>query len=65
MVDDLTKAVALYEEHASQVHQPFSHLRDLLLVIRSGRSLCATLGRTDGDLARLEDRAELLRRPLH
>ena len=64
MVEDLTKAVALYEEHPSQVHAVES-CPDLLVVIRAGRSLCTTLGRPDADFAALEMRAQTLRHPLH
>jgi hypothetical protein len=65
MVEGLRAAVELYEQHPTHVHEPLSLLRDLLVCIRAGRCLCATLGRPDRDLADLEYRAEALRRPLH
>jgi hypothetical protein len=64
MVAALRAAVCVYEQHPSQVHEPVSHLGDVLAWIRAGRSLCASLGRSDLDFAVLEDRAEALRRPL-
>ena len=41
----LANAVGLYEGHPSLVHEPTSRLRDLLVFIRSARSLCKTLQR--------------------
>lgn len=35
----LADAVGLYEAHPSHVHEPTSRLRDLLVFIRSARSL--------------------------
>src|SRR4051812_15120061 len=64
-IDALTRAVGIYEQHASEAHGPTSLLLDLLVFIRSMRSLCKTLKRPDDDLRELEDRAEALRRPLH
>jgi hypothetical protein len=61
----LSAAVALYEQHPSYVHEVTGLLRDLLVFIRSTRSLCKTLGRTDDDFAHLEDRAEALHAKLH
>ena len=61
----LTAAVNLYEQHPTQVHEPESHLRDLLVFVRSARSICQTLGQSEDELRELEDRAEALRRPLH
>jgi hypothetical protein len=65
MADGVGVALGVYEQHPAQAHGPLSHLRDLLLWIRAGRSLCATIGRADDDFAALEERAEALRRPLH
>ena len=62
VVQRLDAAVALYEQHPSCVHEPTSHLLDLLAFIRSARSLCKTLKREDDDLRELEGRAEALRR---
>jgi hypothetical protein len=65
MTEGLAAAVDLYELYPSHVHMPASHLPDLLLCIRSGRTLCSALGRPDRDLGALEARAEALRHPLH
>ncbi len=65
MTEGLAAAVDLYEQYPSHVHAPTSHLPDLLLCIRSGRTLCSALGRPDSDLGALEARAEALRHPLH
>jgi hypothetical protein len=68
-IDSMAKAlgivVGVYEQHPSLVHEPVTDFRDVLLWIRAGRNLCATLRRSDADFAALEDRAEALRRPLH
>jgi hypothetical protein len=64
MADALRAAVCAYEQRPSAVHEPLSHLRDVLAWIHAGRSLCASLGRSDLDFAVLEDRVEALRRPL-
>jgi hypothetical protein len=61
----LSAAVVLYERHPSYVHEVSGLLRDLLVFIRSTRSLCKTLGRADDDFAELEGRAEALRAELH
>jgi hypothetical protein len=61
MIDCLAASVALYEEHPSYVQEPTNQLRGLLVLIRSGRSLCKTLARADDDLRDLEQRAEALR----
>lgn len=65
LVSCLAGAVELCETNPSQVHERTSQLRDLLVFIRSARSLCNTLQRPDDDLRGLEDRAEALRQPLH
>ena len=65
MATGLRAATMLYEQHPSQATGHLSHLRELMLLIRVGRSLCATLGQPDHDFAALEDRAEALRRPVH
>jgi hypothetical protein len=65
MTEGLAAAVDLYEQYPSHVHTPASHLHDLLMCIRSGRTLCTALGRPDRDLGALEVRAERLRHPLH
>ena len=65
MTEGLAAAVDLYEHYPSHVHAPTSHLHDLLMCIRSGRTLCSALGRSDRDLGALEARAEALRHPLH
>jgi len=65
VINALTRAVNVYEQHPTAVHEPTSHLRDLLVFIRSTRSICKTLKRPDDDLRELEERAEALRRPLH
>jgi hypothetical protein len=65
LIDALAAAVTTYEQHPSEVHEPTSHLRDLLVFIRLARSLCKTLKRPDDDLRDLGKRAEALRRPLH
>ena len=64
MIEGLAAAVTVYEQHPSHVHRRTSHLGDLLMCIRSGRTLCSNLGRPDGELAALEQRAEALKRPL-
>ena len=61
----LSDAVTLYEAYPTQAQAPTSQLRDLLVFIRSARSLCKTLKRNDDDLRGLEDRAEALRESLH
>ena len=61
----LDDAVSLYEQHPTYVREPDSHLRDVLVFIRSARSLCKTLGDREDELRELEERAEVLRRPLH
>lgn len=61
VVDCLSTAVAIYEQHPSCIHEPTSQLRDLLVFIRSARSLSKTLKRDDEDLRELEERAEVLR----
>jgi hypothetical protein len=58
----LDAAVALYEQHPRFVHEPSSQLRDLLVYIRSTRSLCQTLRLADDALNDLDERAETLRR---
>ena len=65
IVGPLSAALALYEQHPSYVHAVGGLVRDVLVFIRSTRSLCKTLGRPDDDFARLEDRAEALRAKLH
>jgi hypothetical protein len=65
IVGPLSAGVALYEQHPSYVHEVGGLLRDLLVFIRSTRSLCRTLGRRDDDFAQLEARAEALRAELH
>jgi hypothetical protein len=65
MAEALRSAVCAYEQHPSAVHASVGHLCNVLAWIRAGRSLCASLGRSDLDFAKLEDRAEALRRPLH
>ena len=35
MVEWLGAGVSIYEEHPTQVHEPLSHLRDLLVWIRA------------------------------
>jgi hypothetical protein len=65
MTEGLAAAVHLYEQYPSHVHTPASHLLDVLMCIRSGRTLCNALGRPDRDLGALEVRAEALRHPLH
>ena len=62
VVDCLVAAVELYEQHPSCIQKPTSQLRDLLVFIRSARSLSQTLKREDDDLRELEERAEVLRR---
>jgi hypothetical protein len=57
----LTAAVTLYEEHPSYVHEPPAHIRDLLVFIRSARSICQTIKRPHNDLDALESRAAALR----
>jgi hypothetical protein len=57
----LDAAVELYEQNPTCVHEPTSQLRDVLVYIRSARSLCKTLKRPDDDLRALENRAEALR----
>ena len=42
-----------------------SQLHDLLVFIRSARSICKTLKEPDDHLAALEERGESMRRPLH
>jgi hypothetical protein len=54
--------VALYEQNLNCIHEPTSQVLDLLVFIRSARSLSKTLKREDDDLRELEDRAEVLRR---
>ena len=61
VVDCLAAAVELYEQHPSCIQKPTSQLRDLLVFIRSARSLSKTLKREDDDLRELEERAEALR----
>ena len=61
VVQRLDAAVALYEQHPSCVHEPTSQLRDLLVFIRSARSLSQTLKRPDDDLRELAEEAEALR----
>lgn len=61
VVECLSTAVAIYEQHPSCVHEPKSQLRDLLVLIRSARSLSNTLKRPENDLLELEERAEALR----
>ena len=65
MAAALACAVELYEEYPTHVHQPSSHLGDVLACIRVGRRLCVALGRAESQLAALENRAEALQRPLH
>jgi hypothetical protein len=65
VIDALAEAVAVYEQHPSAAHEPTSQLRDLLVFIRSARSLCKTLRQPDDDLRDLENRAEALRPRLH
>ena len=65
VIDGLAAALTLYEQHPSQVHEPSSQLRDLLVFIRSAQSICKTLGQSEAELQELEQRAEGLRRPLH
>lgn len=65
MMKGLRAAMILYEQHPSQATSHLSHLCEMMLLIRVGRSLCAALGRPDIDFAALEHRAEALRRPLH
>jgi hypothetical protein len=65
VVDALSTAADVYEQHPSYAHEPLSQLHNVLLWIRAGRSLCATLGRSDRDFADLESRAEVLAQPLH
>jgi hypothetical protein len=50
----LDAAVALYEQNPSCIQKPTSQLRDLLVFIRSARSLSQTLKREDDDLRELE-----------
>lgn len=61
VVDCLGTAVAIYEQHPSCAHEPMSQLLDLLVFIRSARSLSKMLKREDDDLRELEERAEALR----
>lgn len=61
VVDCLSTAVAIYEQHPSCIHEPTSQLLDLLVFIRSTRSSSKTLKRADDDLRELEERAEALR----
>ena len=42
MIGCLAAAVALYEAHPSYVHEPPARIRDLLVFIRSVRSICQT-----------------------
>lgn len=60
----LVKAVTIYEENPSAVHDAASELRDLLVCIRSTTSLSQTLGRDDRNVRDLERRAEALQLPL-
>lgn len=57
----LCEKVRIYEQHPSCAHDPTSQLLDLLVFIRSARSLSKTLKRQDDDLRELEERAEALR----
>jgi hypothetical protein len=65
VIRTLDAAVGLYEQHPTYVREPDSHLRVLLVFIRSARSLCKTLDEREDELRELEERAEALRRPLH
>jgi hypothetical protein len=65
MTEGLAAAIDLYEQYPTHAHAPASHLLDLLMCIRSGRTLCNAMGRPDRDLGALEVRAEALRHPFH
>jgi hypothetical protein len=55
VVECLSTAVSIYEQHPSCVHEPTSQLRDLLVLIRSARSLSNTLKRPENNLLELEE----------
>ena len=57
----LDAAVALYEQNPSCIHDVRSQMLDVLVFVRSARSLSKTLKREDHDLRDLEDRVEVLR----
>ena len=65
VVEGLTSAVILYQQHCWQAATHGSHLRELLVLIRLARNLCALARRADDDFSALEARARALRSPVH
>jgi hypothetical protein len=65
VVEGLTCAVMLYEQHPWQARSHGSHLHELLVLIRLARNLCAVMRQADGDFSAHEARAEALQSSLH
>jgi hypothetical protein len=65
VLEGLTCAVILYERHPWHAMGHGSHVRELLVLIRLGRNLCALVPQPDDDFTALEARADALRAPLH
>ena len=60
----LSKAVEIYEDNPSAVHEPDSQLADLLLYIEATVGACDT-GELEAAAVELESRATALQAPLH
>jgi hypothetical protein len=61
----LADVVGVYERNPSCAHEPTSRLRDLIVYIRSARTLYEALGRPVNELMLLDRRAQALRQSIH
>jgi hypothetical protein len=61
----LADAVGVYERNPSCAQAPTSQLRDLLVYIRTARTVYETLGRSPDQLLHLVVRAEALTQTIH